>query len=92
MLYWPSADVTLNSCRAYFILKNLTGNNASSLLLNLDTSKDIPTGINIISPQSGRSQQMHIDDVTYDLQGRMILSSRLPQGIHIVNGKKTVNK
>ena len=93
MLYWPSADVTINSCRAYFRLKNVEDiSNSQSLLLDLDTSKGNPTGIRVINQQSGDSQQMYIDDITYDLQGRMIVKGRLQQGINIVNGKKIINE
>ena len=92
MLYWPSADITLNSCRAYFRLTNIDNDNSQSLLLDLDTSKGNPTGIRVINQQSGDSQQMYIDDITYDLQGRMVVKGRLQQGINIVNGKKIINE
>lgn len=92
-IFWPAADVTINSCRAYFKLKGIdtSASSADALLMDFDTSRK-PTGINIIDPKSGTSGQMLIDGVTYDLQGRMAVQGHLPQGMYVVNGKKVVNK
>ncbi|MBO7051719.1 MAG: hypothetical protein J6W24_03535 [Prevotella sp.] len=79
-LYWPTSDVTLKSCRAYFRLKE-TGDNSQSILVDLGTI----TGVRKI-----HNSECIMQNVTYDLQGRMIIEGRLPQGINIINGKKVI--
>ena len=82
-LYWPSADVTLNSFRAYFDM----GENSvvSAVKMNFDEGET--TGI--IEMEDVRSQKADVNAV-FDLQGRRV--AQPTKGLYIVNGKKIVIK
>ena len=94
-LYYPTAtDFKLNSCRAYFVLKNgLTAGEKSgvrSFRLNFDGD---PTGITT----TNYTNFTNSEDTWYDLQGRIIANGKLsngklPKGLYIHNGKKVVIK
>lgn len=94
-LYYPTAtDFKLNSCRAYFVLKNgLTAGEKSgvrSFRLNFDGD---PTGITT----TNYTNFTNSEDTWYDLQGRRIANGKLsngklPKGLYIHNGRKVVIK
>lgn len=87
-IYWPSADVTLGSCRAYFVLKGIESSAAKLLTIDFSADKDATLSVSPrgLSPWDGQ------DAVTYDLKGRMIIKQQLPKGIYIVGDKKVVTK
>ncbi|MBP3711080.1 MAG: hypothetical protein J6I86_01270 [Bacteroidaceae bacterium] len=91
-LYYPSAAMTIGSCRAYFILSGITAgdldeNGVKAFVLNYG---DDATGIQAVNSKSSNGK-------CYDLSGRQIVNSKssngkLPQGIYIRDGRKVVIK
>ena len=94
-LYYPSANMTVGSCRALFQLKDITagdlasGANARRFVLNFGDG-DETTGI--ISIDNG---QLIIDnsmDAWYTLDGRRLTGKPTAKGLYINNGRKVVIK
>jgi hypothetical protein len=94
-LYYPNANMTVGSCRAYFKLNGITAGDlaqgAKSIVLNFGDSSET-TGIISI----GQLDNLQSDN-WYDLSGRKIVNSKssnskLPKGIYIHNGRKIVIK
>ena len=92
-LYYPTANMNINSCRAYFQLND--GSNVKEFKLNFGEDEEThllsPEGKDIAtSPRGG------LEGVIYDLSGRKIncqlstANSQLPKGLYIVNGKKII--
>ena len=97
-LYYPSADKTVNSCRAVFRLKDITAGDlpagARSFVLNFGDGEET-TGISSLTPNPSPKGE----GSWYDLQGRRIsvpsatsVPSVLPKGVYINNGKKIIIK
>ncbi|MBQ3753478.1 MAG: hypothetical protein II864_08035 [Prevotella sp.] len=104
-LYYPSADMTVGSCRAVFKLNGITagdlasGANARRFVLNFFDEQsgeaergdgDETTGI--ISIDNG---QLIIDnsmDAWYTLDGRRLTGKPTAKGLYINNGRKVVIK
>lgn len=97
-LYYPAANITLNSMRCYFYLYNQeageprTGGaaNANDVMLTFDNGETL--GINVLSESLSGNMDFERNDTRaiYDLQGRKMQSTTLPKGIYIVNGRKVV--
>ena len=92
-LYYPSADVTVNACRAYFELQgNLTAGDPSaaqgirSFELNFDGEETAISEIYSVSDAKA------ISDVWYTLDGRRLSSEPKAPGIYINRGRKVVIK
>ena len=92
-LYWPSADVPVNSCRAYFKLNGITAGDPSlsagvrGIILNFD---DETTGIQeVIGVNEVREVK---DNSWYTLDGRRLSGKPTQHGIYINNGNKVVIK
>ena len=102
-LYYPDGTktTTIGACRAYFTLKNgitagdpATGGGIKAFVLNFgDENAD-----GVVEVQGSRFK-VQVDDAWYDLSGRnldnsnsKIQNSKLPRGIYIHNGKKTIVK
>ena len=93
-LYYPTADMTIRSCRAVFRLKGITAGdlpvpgqaNAHRFVLNF--GDDESTSIN----EEFRMKNEESDGVWYDLQGRKFNGKPTQNGIYINNGKKRVVK
>ena len=102
-LYYPDGTktTTIGACRAYFTLNGVTAGNPSdppatvkAFVLNFgDENAD-----GVVEVQGSRFK-VQVDDAWYDLSGRnldnsnsKIQNSKLPRGIYIHNGKKTIVK
>ena len=97
-LYYPSADMTVGSCRAVFQLKDIIAGDlpqqARRFVLNLGDGEET-TGISSLTPNPSPKGE----GSWYDLQGRRIsvpsatsVPSVLPKGVYINNGKKIIIK
>ena len=87
-LYWPSEDMAINSCRAYFELKGgITAgdkvNEARAFCLNFGDGETTT----IKRPLSGSSQEGKDSDIWYSIDGRRI-SKPTAKGLYINNGHK----
>jgi hypothetical protein len=92
-LYWPSADMTVNACRAVFRLHNgltvgnpTAGARITSFVMNL--GDDETTGITTTNDANYTNKT----DAWYDLQGRRVSGKPMAKGLYINNGKKVVIK
>ncbi len=90
-LYYPSTDMTIGSCRAYFQLKD--GLNAGDLAASGAKIRlyfgDEETGIREISNPSNPS---NFSDPYFTLDGRRLSSKPTQRGIFIHGGKKVIIK
>jgi hypothetical protein len=89
-LYWPNADMTLRSCRAYF---DLGTNEARRFVVNFNDDEDNTTGIApLLSPEgddAGASPRGGLVGASwYDLQGRRLSQKPTKAGLYIYKGKK----
>ena len=92
-LYYPSADVTINSFRAYFHV-NL-GNNVRAFVLNFGDEETTGVPPLTISPEGEKSETFPregLDGVFYTLDGRRLNGKPIAKGVYINNGKKIVVK
>ena len=93
-LYYPSADMDINSCRAYFQLT--TPSAVKEFKLNFDSEEDEADGISSIQNSNFKIQDD--EGVIYDLAGRKVSSkfkiqnSKMPKGLYIKNGHKIMFK
>jgi len=87
-LYYPSADVTINSCRAYFTLNGIMvgdiSTEANAFVLNFG---DETTSIEHLPLTID-----HSDGAWYSIDGRKLNAKPTTKGIYINNGKKIVAK
>ena len=87
-LYYPSADMNVNSCRAYFQLDGIiAGDLATAVAAFRLNFNDAPTGITSVSQEkaSGGSGW-------YTLDGRRLSGKPHSRGVYVCDGKKVVNK
>ncbi len=95
-LYYPSADVTVNACRAVFRLHNgITAGylptQARAFVLNF--GEDEATGIVDAEADSSLfTLHSSLKEGWYDMQGRRLSGKPTARGIYINNGKKVVIK
>ena len=87
-LYYPTANRTMNACRAYFQLKGLTvGDIQIGVKMYFGDEEDDADGISLTPDSSpGRGEEL------YDLNGRKLYGKPLQKGIYINNGRKVVIK
>ena len=92
-LYYPSADVTVNACRAYFELQGeLTAGDVDSpdlvrsCLLNFDGQETAISEIYSVTKASAG------DNAWYTLDGRRLSSEPTAPGIYINRGRKIIIK
>ena len=86
MLYYPSADMTVKACRAYFHV-DLTGTaGVRAFSLHFGDENDA-TGI-----RSMDNGQWIMDNCWYDMQGRKLSEKPTQKGVYIYNGNKVVIK
>ncbi len=94
-LYYPSADMTIGSCRAYFKLKGLTAgdlpeqstqSSISAFVLNFDEESG-STGISTIHLDADSAS-----DVWFTIDGRRLIDEPVVPGIYIRNGHKFLLK
>ena len=93
-LYYPSADMTIGSCRAVFKLKGITAGDITSGAIVLNFGEDEATGVREV-----KEVREVKDNSWYTLDGRRIsvpsatsVPSVLPKGVYINNGKKIIIK
>ena len=92
-LYYPSADMTIGSCRAVFQLKGIEAGDPSlsdgvrGIILNFD---DETTGIQEVIGVNEVGEVS--DDSWYSLDGRRLSGRPTAKGLYIVNGKKIIIK
>lgn len=94
ILYYPTADVTINACRAYFELTADVLEYALSLIINFDGTTKISEEVIV------KNERQRVGDDTsgmkfaaaewYDLSGRCVMNPK--KGIFIHNGRKEVLK
>ena len=89
-LYYPSADVTINSCRAYFELKGGISagdlpNNIQAFVLNFGGEE---TDIITIENERVKSE----NESWFSIDGRKLTDKPSAKGIYINNGKKVIIK
>ena len=102
-LYWPSADRTMNSFRAYFQLNGITAGDVqgggdsgglvsiSSYVLGFGDDSET-TGIIEVEANSSLFTLHSSLSAWYDLQGRKLQGNPSQKGIYINNGRKVVIK
>lgn len=93
-LYYPNGEMTIGSCRAYFILKDLTAGepistgakSISNFVLNFgdDEATSVTTPLAFRRGAGG--------EAFYSLDGRRITGKPTAKGIYIYNGRKIVIK
>ncbi len=92
-LYYPSTNVTINSCRAYFQLNDITAGDISSdvnaFVLNFG---DDDGASGIIDIDHSPLNIDHSADAWYTIDGRKLSGKPTKKGIYINNGKKIVIK
>ena len=89
-LYYPSADLTINSCRAYFELKGGISagdlpNNIQAFVLNFGGEE---TDIITIENERVKSE----NESWFSIDGRKLTYKPSAKGIYINNGKKVIIK
>ncbi len=89
-LYYPSANVPVNSCRAYFKLNGLTAGEITSDAIQLNFGEDEATGV--ISIENGKLKIENDADAWYSLDGRRLSGKPTQKGIYINHGNKVVIK
>ena len=92
-LYYPSTNVTINSCRAYFQLNDITAGDISSdvnaFVLNFG---DDDGASGIIDIDHSPLTIDHSADAWYTIDGRKLSGKPTSKGIYIKDGKKMVVK
>lgn len=83
-LYYPSKNMSVGSCRAYFIIPSLASANASEIILNFGDEET--TSIQTIN-FSGKNQD---DAPVYNLNGQRLSAPQ--KGVNIINGRKVMIK
>ena len=84
-LYWPSADMTIGSCRALFRLGG--GAQAKVRAFSLSFGDDEATGIISVPADPSAST-----DAWYSLDGVRLNGKPTQRGVYINNGRKIVIK
>ena len=84
-LWYPTAELTVRTCRAYFELTNEVPETAGAPSIVIDYGET--TGVHTMA--EGRSV---MEDVWYTLDGRKVHGQRLKEGVYIHNGRKEVIK
>jgi hypothetical protein len=87
-LYYPSTDMTINSCRAYFQLKGgfVAGSAAARIVLNFGDDEQTQ---GVTTPLSDRSEAAG-EVLWYTLDGRRLSTKPAKKGIYLNNGHKVV--
>ena len=86
-LYYPSAAVTMGSCRAYFQLKSITAGDKSGSARAFVMNDGETTAISVVSIEDKLN-----DDEWYDLNGRRYQGLPAQKGLYINNGIKVIIK
>lgn len=88
-LYWPSEDMNIYSCRAYFKLGD-GASNVSSMRLGFGDGS--ATAVELPLMENGEGEMENEADAWYDLAGRRLTDRPATPGIYIHSGKKIVIK
>ncbi len=84
-LYYPSKNINVGACRAYFIIPAAAAS-AREMVLSFD-DEEISTSINMVKGSGVQSQN---SDTFFNLNGQRLSAPK--KGINIVNGKKVLVK
>jgi hypothetical protein len=82
-LYYPKKNMSVNSCRGYFIIPGAAAN-AREMVLNFDD--EMTTAIQTPKLNNGSKDS----DTFFNLNGQRLSAPR--KGLNIVNGKKVIIK
>ena len=91
-LYYPGTAMTINACRAYFVLPNsITAGNAISQTrtIVMNYGNDGTTSIISINNQM---EEKEANELWFDLSGRRLSGKPTTKGLYINNGIKVVIK
>ena len=83
-LYYPTKNMSVNSCRGYFIIPGAAAN-AQELVMSFDDD-EMTTTIQTLNVDKGSKD----DNAVYNLNGQRLSAPR--KGLNIVNGKKVIIK
>ena len=83
-LYYPSQNMSVNSCRGYFILPSKAVN-AQELVMSFDDD-EMTTTIQTLNVDKDSKD----DNAVYNLNGQRLSAPK--KGLNIVNGKKVIIK
>ena len=86
-LYYPSANMTINSFRAYFELNLTSGQQVKAI--NLNFGDEEAASIKTISESSDHSKD---SDAYFTLDGRRLNDKPTQKGMYINNGRKVLIK
>ena len=87
-LYWPNANMTLKSFRAYFLLTD--DNEVNAVNLNFDDDNEETTGV--IELKNSRIEELKSDGAWYTLDGRKLNGKPTQKGVYVNGGRKIVIK
>jgi hypothetical protein len=87
-LYYPSADRTINACRAFFQLNGITAADFTQNVKMYFGDEDDADGLDSLTPDPSPRR----GEDWYDLSGRKLSGKPSQKGIYIHNGKKEVMK
>ena len=100
-LYYPSNDMTVNACRAIFVLKGLTAGTPNDQTANPQNDQvrtfvlnfgEESTGMTEAEANSSRFTLHSSRSVWFDLNGRKLSGKPTAKGLYIHNGRKAVIK
>jgi hypothetical protein len=100
-LYFPNAAMTINACRSYFQLNGIEAGNLPATNVRLFFGDDGSAGVSPATGSAGITTTNYTNytnsDEWFTLDGRKIVNSqssnrKLPKGVYINNGRKTVIK
>lgn len=87
-LHWPTSNITMGSCRAYFLMdESIEGR---EVVLYFDD--ELPTSINYVPYPSNEEENLTGKDVWYTLSGCRQKVKPATKGIYIHQGRKEIVK
>ena len=94
-IYYPNSSMTINSCRAYFELNDITAGDKAGYAARafvLNSSNDETNGIIMVEDNSALSPHSASPNHWFTLDGRRLSEEPTQCGIYIHNGKKVAIK
>ena len=87
-LHWPTSNITMGSCRAYFLMDESV--EGREVVLYFDD--ELPTSINYVPYPSNEEENLTGKDVWYTLSGCRQKVKPATKGIYIHQGRKEIVK
>lgn len=90
-IYYPNSSMTINSCRAYFELNDITAGDKAGYAARafvLNSSNDETNGIILVEDNAALSPHSASPNHWFTLDGRRLSEEPTQRGIYIHNGKK----